>query len=77
MISYNHWDIEYQGGEKDISDAVITEAVRRTRESIQRLIADWHIQITIPDKYRKGELLEKTYIVGYIDGFSALVASFN
>lgn len=77
MIPYYHWDIEYQGGERAISDAIIAESVKRIRKSTQQIINDQHIQIIIPDKYKKGKLFEETYIIGYIDGFSALVAQFN
>lgn len=77
MIKYNHWDIEYQGGDKAITDTLISEAVRRIRESTQQRIIDQHIPISVPSELAEDKQLRERYIEGYIDGFAAMVASFN
>jgi len=77
MIKYHHWDIEYQGGNKAITDTLIVEAVRRIRESTRQRMVDLHIQIPVPSEYAEDKQLRERYAEGYVDGFVGMAASFN
>lgn len=77
MISYSHWDVEYQGGDRATTNAIIAEAVKRRRRSVRQTMLGKHVQIRVPAKFSGDKGARKRYIEGYIDGFSALLASFD